>query len=851
MYKNKSFQQGVLAAMVVSLVACGGGGGGGGGKKSSAPSSVASSSIAASSVDASSTPASSVAPSSVPASSSEATSSSVSSTPQSNSSSSIAAGVTTLFNVSINPPQLDDSAPQTKTGRNAVAQKIAEDDSLALNQLAVVVVDLAGNVVRTIPLDSTNSTQNLDGSWSIRVPGYPQLDCVIIANLNGPITVFDVGDNVFDSDLLLTPTTDENLELSLASTAAYQNFVDSLGGEGTFDDLGLDVSDPTQLTVLNNLIETIQEVLEGQTYIGAGSIAEALVLVQSQVQAIVEVEAANITAPAVTTTLAAAAGAGNIAWFESFEPTEIFYGVLTQIEDEKEYIHNGEGLTLVDDNDEGDLVLLDGAWVVTEDSFRVSALNEDGSITFNESTDLEGATVGQVNGKATQTINLEGRNIANFFNAYGDTRGMVNSLNPSATFADDAIAYRTTLTSVGNEYRLWFNPGNDNGVCPWDSEKNANTYGGNCETANTLSWVVNQEWPITNIAQSGLAQIKSADVELGEVGSVLVPFYWPGNNDVIGVQLVLNNAHVARYYRYSYTTNTAELIATSTWSDITLPGVTNDVAAAAAAIEIPAEVLAEGDFDSEDSYTLFTVNAGYVRIGNKTTAGEVLETGVLLYNAAAAESVLTALDYQPAIAGAWVIGGDYLMFRKDGTFAQVKISNDDIRCQEGFAYGTYSWNPATQAFSVDLEEDNTAVEPDDSCSMKGINSVSIAGNTMTATEGGETFTMDKVTSSESAPLAGAWFVNGDFFTFTGDNTFIHAKIDNDDPNCQPGWATGSFTLEGQTLIGTVAEDHTAVAVDDSCSMEGEFSTLLNGNSLLVTPAGEDSFTLHRFGNPLN
>lgn len=91
---NKCFQQGLLSAMVISLVACGGGGSGGGNKSSApassvAPSSVAASSVAmssssstetsssmdaSSSVEVSSTPASSVAPSSTPASSSEASS---------------------------------------------------------------------------------------------------------------------------------------------------------------------------------------------------------------------------------------------------------------------------------------------------------------------------------------------------------------------------------------------------------------------------------------------------------------------------------------------------------------------------------------------------------------------------------------------------------------------------------------------------------------------------------------------------------------------------------------------------------------------------------------------------------
>ena len=760
----------------------------------------------------------------------------------------------TTFNVKITPPQLNDNgAPQTKTGRHAAAQKVVPNENIALNQLAVVVVDLAGNVVRTIPLDSSNSTQNPDGSWSIRVPGIPQLDCIVVANLNGPITVFDAGDNVFDSNLLFTPTTDEDLEVSLASTAAYQNFVDSLGGEGTFDDLDLDVNDPTQLAALNNLIETIQDVLDGQTYINAASIAGALAAVKDQVQAIVQVEVDNIKAPAANTSLAAATEAGDIAWFESFEPSEIYYGVLSKTEDEKEYVHNGEQLVPVADDNDGDWILQNGVWIATQDTFRIGVSNEDGSVTFNESTDQEGTAIGLINGKATQAINLAGRNIADFFNAYGDTRGMVTSLNPSSTFPEGAVVYRTNLTSTSDEIRLWYNPGNEAGECPWDANKNANDYGGNCETLNTWTWDADQPFPVFSITQDTLAEIQSPDVDGNAAGAVLIPIDWSSGGETITVQLVNNAAKEAHYYRYNFNTGELELLTSATWSDLTLPGITGD-AAAAIAIDIPEEVMAEGNFESEDRHTLFAVNEGSVRIGHQVTAGTVFETGVLLYNATASESVLDALNYQPAIAGAWVIGGDYLMFSKDGSFVQVKISNDDENCQTGFAAGSYSWNPTTLAFSLELDQDSTAVNSDDTCSAQGVEEIAITGDTMTMTEGDETFEATKINASASAPLAGAWAGNYDFFVFTGDNTFIHAKVEENGSNCQTGWASGTFTYDElyNDLVATVTHDYTDDFEGNTCTLEGNVSALLTGNTLLVTLEGENSSSyFHRFGNPLN
>mgnify|MGYP001627408847 CR=1 FL=1 len=855
---KKSLQQGLLSAMIISLVACGGGGGGGSSKSSTPASSVAPSSTPASSVGVSSTssqeasslapsstPASSVAPSSVAPSSAEASSSVVSSTPASSSSSSVASGIETTFNVRITPPQLASSGNLTKPGRSAAAKK-SEEETLPLNQLAVVVVDLAGNVVRTIPLNDSNSTQNPDGSWSIRVPGYPQLDCIVIADLNGPITVFQPGSNVFDSDYLFAPTTGEDLDVSLASTAAYQNFVDSLGGEGTFADLGLDVTDPAQVAVLDNLIKTIQEVLEGQAFIGASSIAAALDQVKTQVQNIVKVEADNIKAPAVETTLAASALAGNLYWFESYQANEIFYGVLSRTNAEGEFIYDGDQFVRIDYEDDGDLVLQNGEWVVSSDRFRISAENPDGSITLSDETGPE-----QINVKPTQTINLANRNIASFFNAYGDTRGMVPSLDPSANFAAGSIVYRTNLTAVNDMISLWYEPGNETGVCPWDNQKNANDYGGNCDTLGGWSWSANQSFGNYSKSFTSIAAIKSPDVDAKAVGSVLLGINWPGGSETITVQLVDNAAKAARYYSYDYNTQNAVLLGTGTWSDLSLPGL-QGAAAAAIALEVPTSVSRLGDFSEDERSMVFVLNEGHVRIGHQYKAGQVYETGVLIHNETAAQSTINAMDYQPPIAGTWVIGGDYVTFRKNGTFAQVKISNEDPNCQLGFVYGTYSLNAENDAFSVEVEEDTTAVDPEDSCSVVGINTLKIDGNTMTMTEGEDTFELTKVVPSESSPLAGAWASGGDLFTFTSDNTFIHAKIENDDPNCHTGWASGSFTWDPDTklMIASVDQDFTDDFEESTCTLEGELNATLDGNSLLISVEG-DEVTLKRFGNPLN
>jgi len=664
MQVNKCFQKGLLTAVVISLVACGGGGGGG--SKSSTPASVAPSStatsvapssVAASSLTASSTPTSSVAPSSTPASSSEASSSVISSTAQSSSSSSIASGVTTTFNVSITPPQLNNQQPQTKTGRKAVAQKSA-DDALPLSQLAVVIVDVSGKVQETIPLvEGQNATKNADGTWTLNIPGYPRLDCVVIANLNGPITLIN-GASLFDEypDALLSPTTSENLEVGLAATAAYQNLLDGLGGEGTFASLDLDVNDPAQLRAIQNLIETIAEVLDSQTYVGATSIADALAVVQSQVEAIVNVEVDNIQnqEDPAEATIAAGFQAGGIFWFEGYSSDEIVYGGFSALNvPEQELHYDGSAFVpLPEFDNDGDVVLTSRGWVVTGDDFAVSALNADGSITLSNSE----ADADSLNAKASQVINLSGRNIATFFGAYGDTRGISSEIDSTSNFADGALAYRANLTSTSDIYSLWYNPGYDyptdeivGAVCPWDKNGDqlsnndlASEFGGNCETLGGFTWVQSQSGPQYIFKMTLISQLLSPDVTPGTLGAKLISINWP-DGDVIAVQLINDTGKTARYYRHNWQLNTQTLIDTGTWTQQNLPNVEGDDAAAIS-LNVPASVIAEGDFDAEEDSVLFAKHNGFIRIGNKTSEGKVLETGILLLNHTAKDNVLTAFD---------------------------------------------------------------------------------------------------------------------------------------------------------------------------------------------------------------
>jgi|GEM_PF-3130847 len=667
MHIKTCFQQGLLAAVVISLVACGGGGGGGGNgaTKSSTPSSMAPSSIAvssiapsstpvssvapsstpASSVAPSSTPASSVAPGSTPASSSVARSSVDSSLAQSSSNSSIVSGVTTTFNVSITPPQLDVNAPQAKPGRSAVAQKTAQEEALPLNQLAVVIVDVSGKVQETIPLvEGQNAWQHDDGIWTLKLPGYPRVDRVVVANLGGPITLIK-GDSLFDvyPNALLSPTTSENLEVNLAATAAYQNLLNDLGGEGTFASLNVDVNDPAQLSAIQNLIATIAEVLDSEVYIGATSIAEALDAVQEQVTAMVQVEVENIQnqVDATVNTVAKGMEAGGVFSFYGSDPSAIHYSGFTalNVPEEELMSEEGSGFVLKDD-DTWTLVLTSSGWVVTKDVLEASSLNQDGSITLSNPQ----AKVDSTNVKASQVINLSGRNIAEFFGAYSDTRGIASEIDSASTFAEGSLAYRTILTATNESYLLRHDPGYDNDpsdptdapLCNWVEP--ASDVGGNCNTPSVLTWTADQAASQWAPNLTSLDQLLSADVAPGTAGAKLI------HVNGVGVQLVNDVNKTVRYFRLPDSGDVAPmtLIGTGTWAEQNLPDLTVD--AAAIIVDVPPRI-AKYEFDADEEHIFFTKQNGLIRRGNRTSEGMLEYAGELLLNHTAKDGVMEAFDY--------------------------------------------------------------------------------------------------------------------------------------------------------------------------------------------------------------
>lgn len=647
--------------------------------------------------------------SSVVSSSSVASSSSLAAS--SSLASSSAAAITTTYKVNVDvpagllPQPVVATWPQ-KLGQWLVPAAMADTAThLNANNFAVVVVDLSGKVLERIPLSDSAISKNTDGTWSVQVPGKPRIDCLIVADVNKPI-VLAVAANINQSSLVFAPTTGENLEVGIGSTAAFKTFIDELGGTGTFASLNIDPQDTKQVTLLKELVSNIQGAIEDQDFAGSGTVEDAVATIKATVVEVVKQEVLNIKNPSASTLASAMQAEGGLHWYEE-DDDGIMHGALIGSAASQDYIYNGVAFEARQGSSNHRLLLSEGKWLEPEDRIKVKTSNADGSLVLQDNL----VSANSFTVTAIQSVSLAGRNIVDMLSANGDLKNFAQSLmNPAAVFAAGANAYRIKTSNLAERYELWFEAGDKTtGQCPWGGTDKASDFGGNCERVSLRK--DNNQW-VSSVTT--LAALKSPDIAPGQAGSVVANI-WGGTN--FGVQLIDDAAKTARFYGFKQTASgeVPVLAATSTYTELNLPGLSSD--ATAIKVTLPLAFMALGDF--EEPTFIFVQHNGFVRVGNYQAAGEQNnEDSMLLVNGVANSNIETALSsFVSPLLGTWSNDADSFTFGANNSFVHNKFATDDPNCQVGKAEGLFFWNPKTLRLGVRITSDTTAVEPGDSCSI--------------------------------------------------------------------------------------------------------------------------------------
>ncbi|CAH0991974.1 hypothetical protein SIN8267_02089 [Sinobacterium norvegicum] len=517
-----------------------------------------------------------------------------------------------------------------------IAPAYAVDGSdLDAGNFAVTVVDTAGNVVEIVELTEDNISQNPDGTWEISVPGNPRLDCIIVADINGPLEL-TVGSPLPD-DTIFAPTTSENIKVDIASTSAYSNFIESLDDASTFEALGFDVNDAADVAAVENMVTKIQDVYQSLLDDGLDpedydSIDELLEAVDEEVEEIIAVEvvkAQNATEGNLAELVAD--GAGGIHWFWSEEydgEAELERGVLNAPEqDELQIWQDGEwstAITFDTDNADGGIFLTSEGWVQSADWNNTSG-NADGSVTL---TDKLVDTM-QTSLTSTQIVDLEGLNIADQlgFENHAPIKDLIDN---DAVFSAGAKSYALKQVVLNDNYALWYEYAED-GYC-WGGEASP-LAGDNCEVADLFDagQYVQGTDSLDNLFSESAADIPNIS---GLVVSNV-------DNGIYIAELIDNEAKDVHYYYFDWQANQfSAKIASATWGTEKPAGAPADILV----LSIPEAVMDEADLDADEAVLIYTELDGVVRKGNMGMAGTDISEGETLFNKQAADQIIDLIE---------------------------------------------------------------------------------------------------------------------------------------------------------------------------------------------------------------
>lgn len=513
-----------------------------------------------------------------------------------------------------------------------------DGNDLEAENFAVTVVDTAGNVVEIVELTAENISQNDDGTWEISVPGNPRLDCIIVADINGPLEL-NIGSPIPD-DTIFAPTTSQNIQVDIASTSAYSNFIENLDDASTFAELGFDVNDAADVAAVENMVTKIQDVYESLLEDGLNpddyeSIDDLLAAVDEEVEEIIAVEvvkAQNSTEGNLAELVSD--GADGIRWFwaEKFgddqDDVEIERGVVNAPDVDylqywDESIDDWSEVESFEEAD-GGLILTSEGWVQSADYANTNA-NDDGSVTLTDKlVNSEQTTL-----SATQITDLEGLNVADIL-SFENHLPIRDVIDGEAVFSAGAKGYELKQVITNDNYALWYESAED-GYC-WGSQA-PSLAGDNCELADLFdsgSYFQGSD-SLDNFFSDSAADIPNIR---GLVVSNV-------DDGIYIAELIDNDAKDVNYYYFDWQANQfSAKIASATWSTEKPAGATDDILV----LEIPESIMDEADLDAEEAILIYTELDGVVRKGQKVFAGTDISEGETLFNKQAADDISALVE---------------------------------------------------------------------------------------------------------------------------------------------------------------------------------------------------------------
>ena len=469
----------------------------------------------------------------------------------------------------------------TVTVNDPVSQRSIKRNNRTLTQenFEVAVVDENGIIIEVVSITAENIIDFGNGSYGIYVPGNPRLDCVIVADISGTITV-TVG-SPLPANALYAPTTTLDVDIDVQSTLAYQNFLETVTS----------FSDYTN-EVVENLINQIQEIDVQLPDLGQ-TLEEYLAIVEQQVSLAIDLEI-QIINNAVAGDLAALLegdGAYDLDIYYSIYGSDIDYSrfladsELSELTVEN-YYFNGKSFSLeapynCTTYNDCDYVLTSAGWVIENNSNTISYDSSNNVVTVTD-----GAFTYALSSLA---IDLSDQNMATYALASEDNDAE-NLLSSSATFSAGAESHRVTITEVTGSYSV-------------NEDMQAYVISGDGNVANDGEGIT-----INSLDEIIVASATSVQAPFSITGIRSYDFYQTGSASSLILEFVTSG--VLNFY----TSSTGQFVGAGTWQRDQLNG--EDILVV---ITLPNNV---------ESYIAFTdSNVIYSIINNVLLEGEKTEAG--------------------------------------------------------------------------------------------------------------------------------------------------------------------------------------------------------------------------------
>jgi len=319
-----------------------------------------------------------------------------------------------------------------------------------------------------------------------------------------------------------------------------------------------------------------------------------------------------------------------INWFEGNRhdgKLELYYGSFQhdettgQSNDIKYYYDPvSQGFVMAtDEGDDEDYLLTSEGWKSVPEN-EVITINEDGSITV---TNAEVPSYAE-RLEASQ-FNITGLNIGATLSQSGHNgHTWADLVDPEAAFGEGSQGFKLTFTTINDQFRMW----------DWDCDE-SQIVGDMCNSvwSNKGDGDWSTDGPASTLADL-MSDTESNATNPGQIRGPQVAWFPDGSS--IYAEM-LSDGHV-NYYHSSYTgdgTGFAQIISEGTWSDRTVGEVKLRT------MELPTNILGDGDIGYDDRFIFFTEKGGFVRRGEFIPAGEV-DHGEVVFNIEARDDVIAA-----------------------------------------------------------------------------------------------------------------------------------------------------------------------------------------------------------------